>query len=245
MLIFPAIDLKGGRCVRLYQGRMEDATVYNDDPVSQALAWQAKGAQMIHLVDLDGAFEGEPKNLPVIQSILEAVTVAVQLGGGIRDLNIIDRYLRLGVSRVILGTAAIKNPDLLSAACKEYGQRIVLGLDARDGKVATDGWAGTSQVTALELAREMKERGLRRVVYTDISKDGTLAGPNLAATAELARATGLKVIASGGFATMDDVKAAAALEGDGIEGAILGKSIYTGSIDVAEAIAVAREGRAC
>lgn len=242
MLIFPAIDLKEGRCVRLYQGRMEDATVYNDDPVAQALSWQAKGAQMIHLVDLDGAFEGEPKNLEAVKGILEAVTVAVQLGGGIRDMATIDRYLRLGVSRVILGTAAIKNPDLLSDACHEYGQRIVLGLDARDGWVATDGWAGTSEVTALELAVEMKKRGVSRVVYTDISKDGTLAGPNLKATADLARKAGLKVIASGGFATIDDVKVAAALVNEGVEGAILGKALYTGAIDLEEAIRLAREG---
>ncbi|MBC9784711.1 1-(5-phosphoribosyl)-5-[(5-phosphoribosylamino)methylideneamino]imidazole-4-carboxamide isomerase [Heliobacterium chlorum] len=245
MLIFPAIDLKEGRCVRLYQGKMEDATVYNDDPVAQALSWQARGAQMVHLVDLDGAFEGEPKNFDVIRSIVQALTVGVQLGGGIRDMNIIDKYLRLGVSRVILGTAAIRNPEMMEIACKEYGQRIILGLDARDGWVATDGWAGTSQVTALELAVDMKKLGVRRVIYTDISKDGTLAGPNLKSTAELARKTGLKIIASGGFATIDDVKACAALEKDGVEGAILGKSIYTGSIDLAEALRISRGEAAC
>ncbi|QGG49022.1 1-(5-phosphoribosyl)-5-[(5-phosphoribosylamino)methylideneamino]imidazole-4-carboxamide isomerase [Heliorestis convoluta] len=244
MLIFPAIDLKEGRCVRLYQGRMSEATVYNDDPVAQALAWQAQGAQMIHLVDLDGAFEGVPQNLDAIKDILDAVTVAVQIGGGIRDMATVDKYLSLGVSRVILGTVAIKNPDLFATACEKYGSRIVLGLDARDGWVATDGWAGTSEITALELAVEMKKLGAKRVIYTDISKDGTMAGPNLKATADLARKTGLKFIASGGFATIDDVKAAADLYTEGIEGVILGKSIYTGSIDLPEAIALARSATA-
>ncbi|KAB2952662.1 1-(5-phosphoribosyl)-5-[(5-phosphoribosylamino)methylideneamino]imidazole-4-carboxamide isomerase [Heliorestis acidaminivorans] len=240
MIIFPAIDLKEGRCVRLYQGRMTEATVYNDDPVSQAMAWQAQGAQMIHLVDLDGAFEGVPQNMTAIKAILDNLTVAVQIGGGIRDMATIDKYLNLGVSRIILGTAALKNPDLFATACEKYGSRIVLGLDARDGWVATDGWAGTSEVTALELAVEMKKLGATRVIYTDISKDGTMEGPNLKATADLARKTGLKFIASGGFATIDDVKEAAALHSDGIEGAILGKSIYTGSINLPEAIKVAR-----
>ncbi|MCW2278016.1 1-(5-phosphoribosyl)-5-[(5-phosphoribosylamino)methylideneamino]imidazole-4-carboxamide isomerase [Heliophilum fasciatum] len=240
MLIFPAIDLKEGNCVRLYQGRMSEATVYNDDPVAQALYWQAQGAQMIHLVDLDGAFDGHPKNREAIQAILSAVTVACELGGGIRDMGTIEQYLRMGVARVILGTAAIKNPDLLSAACKEYGQRIVVGIDAKDGWVATDGWEGVSEVTAVELAVAMKKRGVRRIIYTDISKDGTLAGPNLKATADLARKSGLHVIASGGFATIDDVRACAALSSEGIEGAVLGRAIYTGDINLAEAIRVAQ-----
>ncbi|MDD2421803.1 MAG: 1-(5-phosphoribosyl)-5-[(5-phosphoribosylamino)methylideneamino]imidazole-4-carboxamide isomerase [Heliobacteriaceae bacterium] len=241
MLIFPAIDLKNGQCVRLYQGQPDAVTVYNADPVAQALHWQALGAQMIHVVDLDGAFCGEPRNLAAIKAILRALTVAVQLGGGIRDLATVDFYLRLGVARVILGTAAVKDPELLGTVCREYGQRIVLGLDARDGWVATDGWAGTSKVRAVDLAREMQNRGVGRVVYTDIAKDGTLTGPNLAATAELARQTGLQVIASGGFASLADVRAAVALVSQGVEGAILGKALYTGAIPLSQALALARE----
>ncbi len=248
MLVIPAIDLREGRCVRLYQGRLEDETVFSDDPVAVACGWAEMGAAMLHLVDLDGAFAGAPRNLEVIQAIVGEVDIPVQVGGGIRSMETIVRLLDLGVARVILGTAAISHPDLVAEACQAFGEAIVVGIDSKYGKVAVEGWAATVEKTALELAREVRALGVTRVIYTDTRRDGTMAGPNLEKTAELAINSGLKIIASGGVATLNDIRLVADLEPLGVEGVILGKSLYTGSINLREALAVAAgtgEGGAC
>jgi phosphoribosylformimino-5-aminoimidazole carboxamide ribotide isomerase len=240
MILFPAIDLKEGQCVRLVEGRMESATVYSDDPGSMAGLWQEQGAQFIHVVDLDGAFAGQPRNRQAIAEIVKCVQVPVQVGGGIRDLATIEDLLSLGVNRVILGSAAIINPGLVAEACQKYGESIVVGIDAKDGRVAIQGWGETVEKTALELALEIKKMGIQRIVFTDIRRDGKLAGPNLAATGELARDSGLKVIASGGVASLEDIRQLKKLESQGVEGAIMGKALYTGAVKLPEALAIAR-----
>lgn len=240
--MFPAIDLKDGRCVRLIEGRMESATVYSHDPAGIARTWQEQGAEFIHVVDLDGAFAGQPRNRQAIADIVRAVQVPVQVGGGIRDLATIAELLALGVNRVILGSAAVLQPALVAEACRRYGQRVLVGIDARDGLVAIQGWGKTVQKTALELALEVKEMGIQRIVFTDIRRDGRLSGPNLGATGRLAKDSGLQVIASGGVSSLADIRALKALETDGVEGAILGKALYTGAVKLPEALAVAREG---
>ena len=240
MIIFPAIDLKEGQCVRLIEGRMDSATVYSRDPGSTARAWQEQGAQFIHVVDLDGAFAGQPRNRQSIMNIVEAVDVPVQVGGGIRDLETIEDLLFLGVNRVILGSAAILRPELVAEACRRYGERVLVGIDARDGLVAIQGWGETVSKTALKLALEVKEMGITRLVFTDIRRDGKLSGPNLAATGELARKSGLKVVASGGVSSLEDIRSVKALEQDGVEGAIVGKALYAGTVKLPEALAVAR-----
>lgn len=240
MIIFPAIDLKEGQCVRLIEGKMDTATVYSHDPGSTARAWQDQGAEYIHVVDLDGAFAGQPRNRDSIISIVKAVHVPVQVGGGVRDMETIEDLLSLGVARVILGSAAILKPALVSVACRKYGDRVLVGIDARDGMVAIQGWGETVQKSSLELALEVKEMGITRIVFTDIHRDGKLSGPNLAATGELAKASGLKVIASGGVASLDDIRAVKALEADGVEGAIMGKALYAGAVKLPEAVAIAR-----
>lgn len=240
MILFPAIDLKEGQCVRLIEGCMDSATIYSNDPGSTARVWQDQGAQFIHVVDLDGAFAGQPRNRESISSIVKAVDVPVQVGGGIRDLATIEDLFSLGVNRVILGSAAILKPELVSQACSKYGERILVGIDARDGLVAIQGWGETVSKTALELAREVKELGIARIVFTDIRRDGKLSGPNLAATGELAQASGLKVIASGGVASLADIRAVKALEPQGVEGAIMGKALYSGAVKLPEALAIAR-----
>jgi len=239
MLIIPAIDLRAGKCVRLVEGKLEQETVYSDNPVAMAVHWQDQGARWLHVVDLDGAFAGFPKNLDVISEILAAVNIPVQIGGGIRSLETVERLLELGATRVIFGTAAILKPQIVSDACARYGEAILVGIDGRNGRVAIEGWGMTVDKSTLELAREMKERGVQRVVFTDIRRDGTLQGPNLEATGELARATGLKVVASGGVSTTDDLRAVKKLEHLGVDSVIMGKSLYAGNITLKEALAIA------
>ncbi|MEG6616152.1 1-(5-phosphoribosyl)-5-[(5-phosphoribosylamino)methylideneamino]imidazole-4-carboxamide isomerase [Peptococcaceae bacterium 1198_IL3148] len=240
MLIFPAIDLRDGKCVRLVEGRLDQETIYSDQPIEMALHWQNAGAKYLHVVDLDGAFAGAPKNLSVIKDIVSALDIPVQVGGGIRNLETIELLLAAGVSRVILGTAAINHPEMIQTAVRQYGEeQIVVGIDARDGRVAVHGWAVESRMPALDLAYDMVEIGVRRIVFTDISRDGTMKGPNLEATGAMARATKLKVIASGGVSTLADLKEIKALEPDGVEGVIMGKALYSGAVDIKEALTLA------
>lgn len=241
MTIFPAIDLRGGKCVRLFKGDFDQETVFSDQPVEVAQQWQAQGAQFLHLVDLDGARAGHSENLATVREILAAVTIPVELGGGIRTLENIDEVLALGVRRVILGSVAVRDPELVAAACAKYGDRIVVGIDAKDGIVAVDGWGVSGDVDVITLAKRMKQAGVRTIIYTDISRDGTLAGVNVEATAKLARESGVHVVASGGVRDVRDIEALKPYEKDGIEGVIVGKSIYTGSLSLPEALAIAAE----
>ncbi|MDD4170405.1 MAG: 1-(5-phosphoribosyl)-5-[(5-phosphoribosylamino)methylideneamino]imidazole-4-carboxamide isomerase [Desulfotomaculaceae bacterium] len=241
MLIIPAIDLRAGKCVRLVEGKLEKETVYSDDPVAMAVHWQEQGAKWLHVVDLDGAFAGAPQNLDVISGILAAVDIPVQVGGGIRSLDIINRLLELGAARVILGTAAILKPEIVTEACDKYGEAILVGIDGRNGRVAIEGWGMTVDKSTLELAQDMQARGIKRVVFTDIRRDGTLQGPNLEATGELARATGLKVVASGGVSKLDDLKEVKKLEPLGVDSVIMGKALYAGTVTLKEALAIAAQ----
>ncbi|MCK5381090.1 MAG: 1-(5-phosphoribosyl)-5-[(5-phosphoribosylamino)methylideneamino]imidazole-4-carboxamide isomerase [Candidatus Latescibacteria bacterium] len=239
MQILPAIDLKNGKCVRLLQGKKDRETIYSDDPARMALRWQGEGADYLHLVDLDGAFEGTSKNVEAIRSIVEATNIPAELGGGIRDMGAITKLLSLGLDRVILGTVAVTDPDLVRRAIERFGpKKIVVGIDAKNGKVAVKGWEEISEVPALELTRKMKGLGVERIIYTDISKDGMMVGPNTAATKQLAQQSGLKVIASGGVSTLEDVRNVAALEPFGIDGMIIGKALYEGAINLKEALAL-------
>ncbi|WP_193366756.1 1-(5-phosphoribosyl)-5-[(5-phosphoribosylamino)methylideneamino]imidazole-4-carboxamide isomerase [Pelagibius marinus] len=238
MILFPAIDLKDGQAVRLLRGEMESATVFNDDPAAQAESFVEAGFQWLHLVDLNGAFEGRPVNAPAVEAILKAVAIPAQLGGGIRDMATIERWLDLGLRRVILGTVAVKNPDLVREACRAFPGRVVLGIDARGGRVATEGWAEVSEIEALELARRFEDAGAAAIVYTDIERDGALQGANVEATRALAEALETPVIASGGVASLDDLAAFLAIEDSGIEGVISGRAIYDGRIDPASALAL-------
>jgi len=238
MILYPAIDLKDGRCVRLKRGEMAQATVFNDDPTAQARAFAAQGFAWLHIVDLDGAFAGRPVNAPAVEAILGAVSIPVQLGGGIRDLATIEMWLGKGVRRVILGTAAVKNPPLVREACRKFPRRIVVGIDARGGKVAVEGWAQTSELDAVDLARRCEDAGVAAIVHTDIDRDGVLQGLNLPATAELARATSIPVIASGGLAGIDDVRALLRLEYAKLQGVIAGRALYDGRLDAREALAL-------
>ncbi len=239
MLIYPAVDIREGRCVRLVEGRLDRETVYSDDPAAMAALWQEKGAGWLHVVDLDGAFSGSPKNMDVIRRIREAVSIPIQAGGGIRDLKVVEELLGMGVNRVILGTVAINNPELVANACARYGEAVMVGIDARDGKVAIEGWGVTSERDAMDLAVEMKELGVKRIIYTDIWRDGTLQGPNLDAVREMAGNTGLKVIASGGISTLEDLRAIKKLERLGVEGVIMGKSLYAGTVSLEDALSLA------
>jgi phosphoribosylformimino-5-aminoimidazole carboxamide ribotide isomerase len=238
VILFPAIDLKDGRCVRLARGDMAAATVFNDDPAAQGRAFQAQGFGYLHVVDLNGAFAGRPVNAPAVRAILQAIAIPVQLGGGIRDLVTIERWLAEGVRRVILGTAALRDPDLVRTACRQFPGRIAVGIDARGGKVAVEGWAETSALSALELARRYEDAGVAAIVHTDIDRDGILKGLNLAATAALARATSLPVIASGGLAGIEDVRALMRPENAMLEGAIAGRALYDGRLDARAALAL-------
>jgi phosphoribosylformimino-5-aminoimidazole carboxamide ribotide isomerase len=243
MIVIPAIDLKEGRCVRLEQGLMNKDTVFNDDPAAQALEWQRQGAELLHIVDLDGAFAGEPRNRSAIEAILEAISIPAQLGGGIRDLATIEAYLALGLSRVIIGTAAQRDPDLVKEACSRFPGRIVVGIDAKNGMVAVQGWAEVTDCTAADLARRFEGFvGVSAIIYTDISRDGMLQGPNLEATRELAEAVAIPVIASGGVSRLEDIKNLMAIEKSGVAGVITGKAVYTGAIKLAEAIALTKGG---
>lgn len=240
MIIFPAIDIRGGKCVRLFKGDFDKETVFSDHPWEMAEKWQSQGAEFLHLVDLDGALAGGPQNLSVVRDILSAINIPAELGGGIRTMENIEEVLSLGIRRVILGSAAVRDPELVKSACEEYGgDRIVVGIDAKDGIVAVDGWGVSGGVKAEELAKRMASVGVETIIYTDISRDGTLSGVNVEATAALARASGLRIIASGGVKSVEDIHRLKAHEGDGIEGVILGKSIYTGSLDLREAIEAA------
>ena len=241
MILYPAIDLKGGQCVRLLRGEMDAATVYNDDPAAQARAFRDAGCAWVHVVDLDGAFAGRPVNGDAVRSILSAVDVPVQLGGGIRDRAGIEAWLEAGVARVVLGTVALRDPELVIAACRAHPGAIAVGIDARGGNVAVEGWAETAEITAEDLALKFEDAGVAAIVFTDIYRDGALQGPNLAATAALARRLSTPVIASGGVASLDDLKAIAGLAGDGVAGAIVGRALYDGRVDAAEAARVLAE----
>lgn len=238
MILFPAIDLKDGRCVRLARGEMAAATVFNDDPAAQAETFQAQGFAHLHLVDLNGAFAGKPVNAAAVEAILQAVAIPVQLGGGIRDLATIEAWLSKGIRRVIVGTLALRNPDLVREACREFPGCVAVGIDARGGKVAVEGWAETSELSVLEMASRYEDAGVAAIIHTDIDRDGVLKGLNLPATAELARSTSIPVIASGGLASIDDVKALLRPEHAMLEGAIVGRALYDGRLDVGEALAL-------
>ena len=240
MLVIPAIDLKDGRCVRLRQGNMAAETVYSDDVTSVATKWQQAGATVIHVVDLNGAVDGEPRNLSQIEAVLKTVSVKVQVGGGIRNLATVRRYLNAGVSRVVLGTAALTDREFLEQACKEFPRRILLGLDARDGKVAVKGWTTVSETTAIDLLKELSGYAIGAVIYTDISRDGMLSGPNMPALKEVVEYSAFPVVASGGITRVEDLKAVQAL-GPRIEGAIVGKALYDGKLDYRVAVAALRE----
>ena len=239
MLLIPAIDLREGKCVRLVEGRLDKETVYSDDPAAMAALWQDQGAHMLHVVDLDGAFAGAPKNLDVLKEILAAVEIPVQMGGGIRSMETIELLLGMGVARVILGTVAILNAELVAEACSKYGEAVLVGIDGRNGQVAIEGWGLTVEKGTVELALDMKHLGVKRVVFTDIRRDGKLQGPNLEATGQLAQATGLKVVASGGVSTLSDLWSIRAMESLGVDAVIMGKALYSGAIDLREALAVA------
>jgi phosphoribosylformimino-5-aminoimidazole carboxamide ribotide isomerase len=240
MIVIPAIDLKGGRCVRLEQGLMDRDTVFCDSPAEQALQWQRLGAEMLHIVDLDGAFAGEPRNRDSIGKIVKSVTIPTQLGGGIRDVATIAVYLELGIGRVILGTAAQKNPELVKEACRLFPGRIVVGIDAKNGKVAVQGWAEVTDMSAVELAKKFEGHGVSAIIYTDIARDGMLSGPNIEATRELAEAINVPVIASGGVSRLKDIEDLMGIEDSGVVGVITGKAIYTGAINLADAIALTK-----
>ena len=243
MLLIPAIDLKDGRCVRLRQGDMDDATVFSDDPAATARKWLELGARRLHLVDLNGAFAGRPKNEAAIKAIVNEVGahIPVQIGGGLRDLDTIERYLDGGISYVIIGTAAVKNPGFLHDACGAFPGQVIVGLDARDGKVATDGWSKLTRHDVLDLARKFESYGVEAVVYTDIGRDGMLSGVNIEATVRLARELKVPVFASGGVAGIEDVDRLCAVEQEGVEGAILGRAIYEGKLEFRSAQARADE----
>lgn len=239
MIIIPAIDLKNGRCVRLIQGEKDRETVYSDSPADVARKWQAAGAEMIHVVDLDGAFTGKPQNLDAVAAILAAVTVPVELGGGLRTDADVDTVIGLGIARAIIGTRAIDSPEWIGELCKRHPGKIAAGIDARDGMVAVEGWVETSGIKAADLARKMAEQGVCAIIFTDIARDGMLGGPNLAATQALAASVSVPVVASGGVSSLDDVRR---LKATDVTAAIIGKALYTGAIDLAEAIRLARDG---
>ena len=235
MKIIPAIDLKNGRCVRLLQGKEDQETVYGEDPVETALSFEEQGAEQIHLVDLDGAFRGESKNLEQVERIAQAVKVPLELGGGIRSLDDISRVFDLGVNFVIIGTIAAKNPKVLEEAIQKFENQLILGLDAKDGKVAVSGWVEVTEFSDEEFANQWKQHGINRVIYTDISRDGMLTGPNLSSLRRMAIATGLKITASGGVSSLDDLKQLVELERDGVDEVIVGKAIYERQLDLREA----------
>jgi phosphoribosylformimino-5-aminoimidazole carboxamide ribotide isomerase len=243
VILFPAIDLKDGRCVRLVQGDMDRATVFNDDPAAQATAFEAQGFAWLHVVDLDGAFAGKPMNGAAVDAILRRIRIPVQLGGGIRDMKTIERWLQKGVARVIIGTAAVKDPDFVREAARLHPGRIAVGIDAKDGRVAVEGWAQTSTLTAEELGRRFEDAGVAAIIYTDISRDGVLKGLNIPMTLALARAVSIPVVASGGLASMADIERLAEPDCAVLAGAISGRALYDGRIDPAEALALLAKTR--
>ena len=244
MILFPAIDLKDGLCVRLQQGDMARATIFHRDPAAQARAFEMQGFEYLHIVDLDGAFAGKPVNAGAVDRILETVGLPVQLGGGVRDTATVEAWLDKGVTRVIIGTAAVRDPPFVKQAARDFPGRVAVGLDARDGKVAVEGWAETSQLSALEIARRFEDAGVAAIVYTDIARDGMLQGLNLDATIALAEAISIPVIASGGLASIDDIKALLKPRAKKLAGAIAGRALYDGGLDAAEALKLIRETRA-
>lgn len=236
MIVLPAIDLREGQCVRLIQGDPRYTTVYSDDPIRMAQQWEERGAEILHLVDLDGAFVGAPQNLKVVKKISRAVSIPMQLGGGIRSIEMIEKVMDAGVERVILGTAAIAEPDLVQEACRLFGERIAVGIDSKDGLVAVEGWESTVEKTFLELGQEVKSWGVKRIIFTDTRRDGMMQGPNIESTRAIAEKTGLKVIAAGGVSCLDDLIAIKELEAIGVEGVIVGKALYQGTVKLEEAI---------
>jgi phosphoribosylformimino-5-aminoimidazole carboxamide ribotide isomerase len=244
MILFPAIDLKEGLAVRLEQGDMARATIFHRDPAAQARAFEMQGFEYLHIVDLDGAFAGKPVNADAVDRILETIGIPVQLGGGVRDMATVEAWLEKGVDRVIIGTAAVRNPDLVKQAAKAFPGRVAVGLDARDGNVAVEGWAETSELTALAIARRFEDAGVAAIIYTDIARDGLLKGLNLDATIALAEAISIPVIASGGLASIDDIKALLEPRAAKLQGAIAGRALYDGRLDAAEALRLIRDARA-
>ena len=237
MILYPAIDLKNGQCVRLLKGDMDKATVFGDDPAAQALSFQDAGCDWVHLVDLDGAFAGAPRNAEAVDAILAKLDIPAQLGGGIRDMKGIEGWLDKGLARVILGTAAVREPDLVRKAARAFPGKVAVGIDARDGMVAVEGWAETTELSALDLARRFEDAGVAAIIYTDIDRDGAMQGPNVEATAALARAVSIPVIASGGVSSLDDLRARKD-SGAPLDGAISGRAIYEGKLDLPAAIAL-------
>jgi phosphoribosylformimino-5-aminoimidazole carboxamide ribotide isomerase len=243
VILFPAIDLKNGQCVRLEQGDMARATVFNLDPAAQAAAFERQGFEYLHVVDLDGAFAGKPMNAQAVEAMLKVVKFPVQLGGGIRDLATLEAWLAKGITRVIIGTAAVRDPAFVKEAAKKFPGRVAVGLDARDGKVAVEGWAETSTVTALDIAQRFEDAGVAAIIFTDIARDGLLKGLNLDATIALADSISIPVIASGGLASIDDIRAMLAPRAKKLEGAISGRALYDGRIDPAQALTLIRNAR--
>mmetsp|Transcript_13456 Transcript_13456/g.6604 ORF Transcript_13456/g.6604 Transcript_13456/m.6604 type:complete len:243 (-) Transcript_13456:1205-1933(-) len=239
MLIIPAIDIKDGKCVRLLQGRMKDMTVYSDKPAAMAKRWVDEGAQLLHIVDLDGAVKKKTKNLDCIKEILKVVDIPVQLGGGIRDIKTIEIVFKIGISKVIIGTEAIRNPQLVKDACKYYRNKIIVGIDAKKGMVAIEGWTATTDVTAVELAKQFEDCGVAAINFTDIHRDGMQTGPNIEKTRILAESVSIPVVASGGVSGIDDIKNLLPLTKVGVTGVIIGKALYSGSLELKEAIKTA------
>ncbi len=240
MIIIPAVDIKDGRCVRLFQGRMESETIFSDNPAAMAKRWETEGAEIIHVVDLDGAFKKRPQNLDSIKKIIESVSVDVQVGGGIRDEDTIKMFLDLGVKRVIIGTEAVQNPQLVMDACKAFPGRIVVGIDAREGRVAIEGWAKTTQMKAVDLARRFEGCGVSAINFTDIHRDGMQTGPNIDETRRLAEAVSIPIVASGGVSTLEDIKNLLPLRMVGVVGIITGRALYSGNLKLKEAIEISR-----
>jgi len=236
MILYPAIDLKDGKCVRLLRGEMDKATVFSASPGEQAAKFQAAGFEWLHIVDLNGAFEGKPVNEAAVKSILKNITIPAQLGGGIRSLAMIDTWLNAGISRVILGTVALRNPVLVKEACRQFPGQVAVGIDAKDGRVAVNGWAEVSDMLAVDLAKKFEDAGAAAIIYTDISRDGAMEGPNVEETARLASEITTPVVASGGISSLEDLKHLKEHENTGIEGAIIGRALYDGAIDPAEAL---------
>ena len=236
MLIIPAIDIKGGRCVRLFQGRMEQETVYSDDPVSVAKRWEDEGAEFLHIVDLDGAVSGVPKNKEIIESIIKSVKIPLEVGGGIRNIETIKEYFSIGAKKVIIGTVAWENPILISEVCKMFPERIIVGIDAKNGNVAVRGWEDVTETSASTLAKRFEGMGISGIIYTDISRDGTLSGPNIDSIKSFAKSISIPVIASGGVSDINDIKNIMKLKKHGVTGVIVGKALYSGAVNLKEAI---------
>ena len=241
MIIIPAIDLKDGKCVRLLQGKEEEVTVYSDDPAATAKHWVSLGAELLHVVDLDGAFTGEQKNFEKIKAIREAIDIPIEIGGGIRDIERIEKLISLGVDRVIIGTSAAKDPDMVRRACEKFSGKVLVGIDAKDGKVAVKGWVEVTELDAIEFAEKMQGAGTAGIIYTDISRDGMLSGPNIDAMADMVSAVSIPVIASGGVSKIDDIKKLMQIKN--LWGVITGKALYAGTLDLPEAIEITKKGK--